>query len=49
LSRSAEKSLKQLKTERIDPHQVKMLQVVESTFRRLKGAELFLAVYADAQ
>ena len=27
----------------------KMLQVAESTFRRLKGAELFPAVYAGAQ
>ena len=27
----------------------KILQVVESTFRRLKGAELLLAVYAGAQ
>jgi hypothetical protein len=27
----------------------KMLQVAESTFRRLKGAELLPAIYAGAQ
>jgi hypothetical protein len=27
----------------------KLVQVVESTFRRLKGAELLFAVYAGAQ